>query len=229
MMIRMAAALVIDTCGERGYVAVFQVDPAEPRAVSERHLGVRATQEELLPGVGAVLAEAGLTLNDVAAVAVVRGPGSFTGVRIGLATAKGLCEAGALPLVLLSRLRVLADAAGIQPVSAWLQAGRGDVYAAGFDRDGEETIGADAAHKGQVLPVNQAAASAASTPIAVLEPSLLAAPADTVLVSEESFEQALRAAAARAVVHSNWSDIALSDAMYLRATDAEMALRAKRP
>lgn len=131
-MTDMVSVIVIDTCGETGYVALTPLESESGGLVHERRLGVRATQEELLPAVHAVLDEAGLRLRDLAAVAVVSGPGSFTGVRIGVATAKALCEAAELPLVTLSRLAVLAAAVKKRPVWAWLQAGRGDVYAQRF-------------------------------------------------------------------------------------------------
>lgn len=61
------------------------------------------------------------------AVGVVAGPGSFTGVRVGLAVAKGLCEAWGIPLVALSRLEVL-QRLGVDGVVAVLDAGRGEFY-----------------------------------------------------------------------------------------------------
>jgi tRNA threonylcarbamoyladenosine biosynthesis protein TsaB len=59
---------------------------------------------------------------------VVAGPGSFTGVRTGLATAKALCEAASLRMAAVSRLAVLADAAGLQDGLTVLDAGRGELY-----------------------------------------------------------------------------------------------------
>jgi tRNA threonylcarbamoyladenosine biosynthesis protein TsaB len=61
-------------------------------------------------------------------IGVVNGPGSFTGLRAGLAAAKGLCEAASLPLAAVSRLAVLAEAAGLGDGFAVLSAGRGEFY-----------------------------------------------------------------------------------------------------
>ena len=58
----------------------------------------------------------------------MNGPGSFTGVRVGLAAAKGLCEAAGLPLAAVSRLEMLAVAAGLEDGLAVLDAGRGEFY-----------------------------------------------------------------------------------------------------
>ena len=94
--------------------------------------------EALVPILREVAAGAGTTLAAVDAFAVTVGPGSFTGIRIGLATARGLALAGKRPLIGLSTLEVLA--AGVPageregPILAALDAGRGRLYAQLFDR-----------------------------------------------------------------------------------------------
>ena len=94
--------------------------------------------ETLVPMLRNVAAEGGTTLAAVDAFAVTVGPGSFTGIRIGLATARGLALAGKRPLIGLSTLEVLA--AGVPaterdgPVLAALDAGRGRLYVQLFDR-----------------------------------------------------------------------------------------------
>jgi tRNA threonylcarbamoyladenosine biosynthesis protein TsaB len=83
-----------------------------------------------------VLAEATLRIDDVDAVAVSIGPGSFTGLRIGLGLAKGLAFAGGLDLVAVSTLEALAwvaEAAPGQTVWAALDARKREVYAACFE------------------------------------------------------------------------------------------------
>src|SRR5207244_11208452 len=82
-----------------------------------------------------VLSDAGLVLEDVEGIAVSIGPGSFTGLRIGLALAKGLAFAGGLPLVGVPTLEALAwvvDAAPGTSVCAALDARKREVYAALF-------------------------------------------------------------------------------------------------
>jgi tRNA threonylcarbamoyladenosine biosynthesis protein TsaB len=94
----------------------------------------RMHAERLLPGVDAALRLAGVSLDDVAAYAVSIGPGSFTGLRIGLATVKGLALADGRPVVPVSTLAALASAApgAAGPVAALLDARRGEVYAAAW-------------------------------------------------------------------------------------------------
>ena len=94
--------------------------------------------EALVPMLREVAAEGGTTLAAIDRLAVTVGPGSFTGIRIGLATARGLALALKRPLIGLSTLEVLA--AGVPagerdgPVLAALDAGRGRLYAQLFDR-----------------------------------------------------------------------------------------------
>jgi tRNA threonylcarbamoyladenosine biosynthesis protein TsaB len=88
----------------------------------------------LLPLISDLLSAAALTLRDLDLVAVSIGPGSFTGLRIGLSTAKGLCLASSLPVIGVSTLEAYARAAGSRPDTVWpvLDARKGEVYAAGF-------------------------------------------------------------------------------------------------
>jgi len=97
--------------------------------------------------VEAVLTEAGLTPADLVAVACGRGPGSFTGLRIGLATAKGLCYALGVPLLTPSSLEGLAHAVPRperEPctVVACLDARRQEIFAAAwhFDATGRASL-----------------------------------------------------------------------------------------
>jgi len=82
---------------------------------------------ELTPVISAVLTRANLAVSDLGAVAVTIGPGSFTGLRIGLSVAKGLALASHLPLVGVPTLDVVAVAQALRdmPLVAVLQAGRG--------------------------------------------------------------------------------------------------------
>ncbi len=118
------ALLLVDTCGERGSVALVQ----HGRLQVEVTLPERAASAGLLAAVRQVLGAAHVALRDLRGIGVVNGPGSFTGLRVGLAVCKGLCEAGGVPLAAVSRLKVLADAAGLEEGFAVLRAGRDQVY-----------------------------------------------------------------------------------------------------
>ncbi len=97
----------------------------------------RRHAERLVPMIEAVLAEAGLGYDALDALAVTVGPGSFTGVRIGLACARGLALASAKPLIGVTTLEALAHGAGAgRAVAAVIWAGRNRVFLQGFDAGG---------------------------------------------------------------------------------------------
>jgi tRNA threonylcarbamoyladenosine biosynthesis protein TsaB len=85
-----------------------------------------------------LLAHADVQLAEVDVFAVAVGPGSFTGLRIGIATMQGLAFAAGKPLIGVSGFDALLSHAGAGRVAAWVDAWRGEVYAATYD-DGRET------------------------------------------------------------------------------------------
>jgi tRNA threonylcarbamoyladenosine biosynthesis protein TsaB len=98
----------------------------------------RSHNESLPALIERVLAAAGVGLDDVDGLAVSVGPGSFTGLRVSLALAKGIAFAGGLPLAPVSTLEALAwvaDAAPGETICAALDARKREVYAALFAAD----------------------------------------------------------------------------------------------
>lgn len=123
--------LAVESATSRTRVALLRGDTL----VCERACEPGApTAEVLLPAIDAALDEAGARLADVAGFGVSIGPGSFTGLRIGLATVKGLAFGTDCLAVPVPTLAVLALAApeGPGPVVAMLDARRGEVYAASY-------------------------------------------------------------------------------------------------
>ena len=118
--------LALDTATLTASVAAW-IDGA---AAASGEARAETHSEKLLPLVDDVLRRAGLRPADLDAIACGAGPGSFTGLRIGLATAKGLCTALGCPLHLVSSLAALAKDAGVVgPVLAVLDARRKEVFA----------------------------------------------------------------------------------------------------
>jgi tRNA threonylcarbamoyladenosine biosynthesis protein TsaB len=128
--------LALDTSTFLGTVAVVR----DGQLLAELGASVRASHgETLLPHVQRVLELAGASFSEVDLLVVGIGPGSFTGVRIGVATAKGLALAEGKPLVGVTSLRALARGMGhgeglAVPV---LDAHKGEVYCAAYERDAE--------------------------------------------------------------------------------------------
>ena len=98
--------LGLDTTGAQCSVAL--VDTAKVLAHKFENIG-RGHAERLAPMVAEVLAEAGLTAKDVDKIAVCTGPGSFTGLRVALAFAKGFALPRKLPVVGIDALQVTAE------------------------------------------------------------------------------------------------------------------------
>lgn len=130
-----APFLAIDTSSPVGSVAVGRGD----RLLAEVVMGVRVRHAEaLLPAIDFALSRAALAPSDLGGVVVAGGPGSFTGVRIAGAAAKGLVRALGVPLYAYSGLLALAAgaAAADRPVCALFDARREEVYAAAYDFTG---------------------------------------------------------------------------------------------
>ena len=131
--------LVIDTSGPVCGTAVMD----EQKVYSEFIAQNKNTHStSLMPMIEAALNAAGTGITDLDAVAAVTGPGSFTGVRIGVATAKGLAHGSGLPCIAVDALEALAFSAGdFDGIVCPIQDARaGQVYGAAF-RNGERLTG----------------------------------------------------------------------------------------
>jgi tRNA threonylcarbamoyladenosine biosynthesis protein TsaB len=122
--------LALDTCLAACQAALWR--DGEAVAVASEPMS-RGHQERLAPMVAALMAEAGVELSSVDRFAVTAGPGSFTGLRVGLAFAKGLALALAKPLVGISALEALAQGRAGGPNLVLIDARRDQAYWQAFD------------------------------------------------------------------------------------------------
>ena len=119
--------LALDTATDQGSLALMAAD----RLLREYSLESPGTYlTRLLPGIAALLQATGRGLHEVGAIAVSQGPGNFTGLRIGLATAKGLAWALGCPLVPVPTLEVLAAEfpSHPHPIGVLIDAKRQEAY-----------------------------------------------------------------------------------------------------
>jgi tRNA threonylcarbamoyladenosine biosynthesis protein TsaB len=122
--------LAIDTCLDACQAAVLMADG---RSVVRSEPMARGHQERLAPLVAEVMDEAGAAFADLARIGVTIGPGSFTGLRVGLAFAKGLSLATGAPCVGVGVLEALAHSrAGGGFTAVAIDARRGQVYLQAF-------------------------------------------------------------------------------------------------
>jgi tRNA threonylcarbamoyladenosine biosynthesis protein TsaB len=128
--------LAIDTSGKNGSLALAQVTPGQGEiAVLEVVALMGGTfSAELVPQISALLQKHGFSKRDLAGFAVASGPGSFTGLRVGLAAVKALSETLHQPIASVSLLEAVARSAkGSDRVLAVLDAGRGEMYVGNFE------------------------------------------------------------------------------------------------
>ena len=125
--------------------------------------------EKLTCFIEEVMKQSGKTLNDVSAIAVSKGPGSYTGLRIGVSTAKGLCYALGIPLISVSTLQAMAKGMSIQQSSSksnflycpMIDARRMEVYTALFDEHNQPVEDISA----KIIDENAFSSLLSSTPI----------------------------------------------------------------
>lgn len=155
--------LAVESATARASAAVLRGEGVLAHRVGEPG---RHHSETLLPIVDAVLALAGVSLDDVVACAISIGPGSFTSLRVGLATVKGLCfgtDRLAVAVPTLEALALAGRRAGVatggEVLVPMLDAQRGEVYAAAYRAGAADALSLDALLEPGVLTAADLAAA----------------------------------------------------------------------
>jgi tRNA threonylcarbamoyladenosine biosynthesis protein TsaB len=204
--------IAIDTCGPAGSVALARLSGEGVEVLGQTGLEGRTYSATLVASIEALLKEHAVALRDLAAMVVVSGPGSFTGVRVGLSAAKGLAEGAGLPVVAVSRLEVLAFASGVE--NAALDAHRHEVF---LRAEGRELL-AGVAELAALTPPKKIAVcdeSAAQLIVSAWpQTELIRVPAPTAADAVALAAPRIRA--------GDFEDVALLDGHYLRRSDAEI-------
>jgi tRNA threonylcarbamoyladenosine biosynthesis protein TsaB len=141
--------LALNSCGTTATLALGSIEKKGLEILATAELAERTSSTRLMPEIAAMLEHRKATVQDLEVVVVVNGPGSFTGIRVGLSTAKGLSEGAGIPLIAVSRLALLAHASMLPHVLAAVDAGRGEYYVGEYRNgnklrelllSGEETV-----------------------------------------------------------------------------------------
>jgi tRNA threonylcarbamoyladenosine biosynthesis protein TsaB len=214
--------LAIDTCGPSGSVALGRIPGRDLEILGQTELAGRTYSATLVSAIAELLHSAGLELRNVDGIVVVNGPGSFTGVRVGVSAAKGLAQGAGIPVVAISRLEILSRKSGVP--SAALDAHRGEVYLRlnrGVDRAGlspaELLAGPEELAAVHPAPARVAVCDeGAATLLARVWPQTQLVATPPPLASD-----ALRPGEARLIAGAA-VDLALLDGHYLRRSDAEI-------
>jgi tRNA threonylcarbamoyladenosine biosynthesis protein TsaB len=218
--------LALNTCGSSASVALGSINrDSKVKPVASAELAARTYSSRLIPEIAALLENSCATMQDIEAIVVVNGPGSFTGIRVGLSTAKGLAEPAAIPLIAVSSLALLAGTTGLPHVLAAIDAGRGEYYVGEYRNGGnlgevllsaEETI-AKAKQSGAGILVCDEGGSSACAALSICGPVYVQPPGAT---------EALRFALGR-FLSQDFDNIETLEANYVRRSDAEV-VRASR-
>lgn len=133
--------LGVDTSGKNGSIALARFENEKSHAFEVVPLEGGTFSAQLVPQISSLLAQHNLTNRDIDGFAVVSGPGSFTGLRVGLAAIKALAEVTHKPIAAISLLEAVARAYGAKGnVLAALDAGRGELYVADFRITANEVV-----------------------------------------------------------------------------------------
>ena len=204
--------LAIDTTGARGSLALHDGE----RLIEEVPLySPDGFSQTIFPSIASLLQRHDLNVGEIRCFAAASGPGSFTGVRVGLAAAKGLAEAAGARAQGISNLQALADCGTASLRAVLADARRGEVYCAVFDAE--------------LRPVKAEAVMRLGDFLAALPPGTQevicpdAAPFASVLEHLRVVEQrTIAAAVARIAARAECADPAALDANYVRRSDAEL-------
>ena len=238
--------LGLDSCGAETSLALGRIVDSELMVTAEKILAARTAGTQITSALAEVLGNGSGDgpLVDLSAMVVVTGPGSFTGMRIGLSAAKALAVGAGVPLVGVSRLEVLARMAGNASAVA-LDAGRGGVYlrwpqvdelegnkeGLGEERAGQEKAGEEALTSG--IPVQEVLLNAEEARklnwagIVVCEERLATRFPPARRIAVPTAVDALRCGIKR-VIERDWDDAEMLDAHYLWRPEQMLRLPAGR-
>jgi tRNA threonylcarbamoyladenosine biosynthesis protein TsaB len=212
--------LGVDTCGAAGSIALGRVRGDGIDLVGQTEISGGEYAASLVGGIAELLASAGVTVGELSGIVAVAGPGSFTGIRIGLAAVKAIAEAAGLPVVTVSRLALLAEAG--EASTSVLDAHRGQFYC-GMYEDGRA--------REMLLTAGEMNATGGLTGrVAVCEETVAQLLEELYGEPELIRMAAPTAAAALGFSLAKWragdlADVAALDGYYLRGADAKVGLK----
>jgi tRNA threonylcarbamoyladenosine biosynthesis protein TsaB len=220
--------LATDTSGKNGSIALARVrhGQSDVEIVEVVPLAGGTFSAQLVPQISALLEKHGHSKNDLAGFAVVSGPGSFTGLRVGLAAIKALAEVLRKPIGAVSLLEAVAQSGQTRGrVLAALDAGRGEVYV------GDQVDTQAHMHSERLLSreefVTESQGKTVITPDAALAAAARAAGIQVEQIDYPDSRVIARLGWSRLEAGETVSPEAL-DANYIRRSDAEIFSKPKR-
>ncbi|HZD95503.1 MAG TPA: tRNA (adenosine(37)-N6)-threonylcarbamoyltransferase complex dimerization subunit type 1 TsaB, partial [Candidatus Sulfotelmatobacter sp.] len=224
--------LAIDTSGQSGGITLAEAEKSAFRAIESAPIAGGTFSAQLIPALSALLSRHGFAAKDIGGFAAASGPGSFTGLRVGLSAIKGLAEVLNKPISVVSVLEALAALSKHQgKIAAVLDAGRSEIFLGLYERIGDgfpamisEALLSQTALLEKLNDARPAVLIISDRSIADL---FAAAAIPVQLVSRPGSEMVARMGAAKLFAQDTVSVEAL-DANYLRRSDAEIFFKGTR-
>lgn len=217
--------LGIDTSGKAGGVTLAQKDGGAFRVLRSSPIEGGTFSAQLIPTIEKLLREHQLNIHQVAGFAVASGPGSFTGLRVGLSAVKALSEALGKPIAMVSVLEALAISAGKNGrVAVALDAKRNEIFYGLYDVEGQR-----ASRLGEALLIQDEflseLESARPTCVAVADnevQQIAATSTVAVKLLDMPGSEQIAVIGAEKLLAGETVSLETLDANYLRSSDAEI-------
>jgi tRNA threonylcarbamoyladenosine biosynthesis protein TsaB len=227
--------LAIDTSGQSGGITLAEADGGSFRLVESAAIAGGTFSAQLIPTLAALLKKHGYGVKDLGGFAAASGPGSFTGLRVGLSAIKGLAETLHKPIATVSVLEALASLAdGAGKIAAAMDAGRKEVFLGLYEARGENSDRTWTMQREELLTEQDFLASlgterpaAIITSDAALAELASSTHSAVVVVTPPGSEVIARIGAGKLLAGDTVSVEAL-DANYLRRSDAEIFFKGNR-
>jgi tRNA threonylcarbamoyladenosine biosynthesis protein TsaB len=217
--------LAVDTSGRDGSVALCRGDASHFELLQFCALEGGTYSARLVPSIAGLLLAANVSKTQLDLLVVVDGPGSFTGLRVGLSTVKAFCEVLRKPLVVVSMLEALAVTYGSEgePVTAVLDASRGELYIGEYQVSsrGARRVQESIAKKGEFLAQVASLGSRVATLVVGVSEALATAGSAVALV-DPLHADIIGRIGVRKFLAGDVADPATLDANYIRRSDAEL-------
>ncbi|HET8889384.1 MAG TPA: tRNA (adenosine(37)-N6)-threonylcarbamoyltransferase complex dimerization subunit type 1 TsaB [Candidatus Angelobacter sp.] len=239
--------LAIDTSGPSGGITLAAADKGSFRVIESAAIAGGTFSAQLIPTLAALLKKHGYGVKDIGGFAAASGPGSFTGLRVGLSAIKGLAETLHKPIATVSVLEALASLADRQgKIAAAMDAGRKEVFLGVYQKNADGSADKSGAQPGtdldQVLLKQReelltqqdflATLGTERPPVIITSDAALAELASSshsnvVVVTRPGSDVIARLGAGKLLAGQTVSVEAL-DANYLRRSDAEIFFKGNR-
>jgi tRNA threonylcarbamoyladenosine biosynthesis protein TsaB len=227
--------LGIDTSGQSGGITLAEADAGSFRVIESAAIAGGTFSAQLIPTLAALLKKHGYRAAGIGGFAAASGPGSFTGLRVGLSAIKGLAETLHKPIATVSVLEALASMADRDgKIAAAMDAGRKEVFLGLYERSAENSAHSLLMQREELLTQQDFLATLGTERPAVIITSdaalaeLASASHSAVVVVTPPGSEAIARIGSGKLLAGETVSVEALDANYLRRSDAEIFFKGNR-